>query len=58
MEEAVLCEKNKGSAPLVAFYSAAEKPRSIVTSNRRSLIVTVVTFKPSIGSFERQIQLN
>lgn len=31
---------------------------AIVASNWHSWNVTVVTFKPSIGSFERQIQLN
>lgn len=54
MEEAVLCEKNKGSAPLVAFYSAAEKPvlLSLPTGAARLWLLWLSS------SFERQIQLN
>lgn len=50
MEEAASCEKNKGSTQLVAFL-LSRGSRAIVTSRRRSWIATVVTFKPSIGSF-------
>lgn len=51
-------KRTKVQLRLLLFTPQRKKPRAIVTSNRRSLIVTVVTFEPSIGSFERQIQLN
>lgn len=57
MEEAVQSEGNKGSALFVVFYSAAEN-NATVTSKWHSWIVTHVTFKPSGGSFERQMQNN